>query len=152
MSKSRNKSRAEPSKPRKVAGAGITFTQARKMLPLVSRIVTDIRDRWTNVTRLEAEQADLDHRRRKLEWPERKRRYQIGEDIAAEQHRLQETAAELEQLSVLLVDPVQGEVAFPTMLGGRQAYFLWRLGDADLGWWCFSQDPERHPIPSTVGR
>ncbi len=152
MSTSRNKSRAQPSKPRKAASTGVTFTQARRMLPLVTRIVTDIRDQWNDITRLEAEQVDLDRRRRKLEWPERKRRYQIGEDIAADQRRLQDAAAELEQISVLLIDPVQGEVAFPTLLGGRQAYCIWRLGDADLGWWCFAQDAERHPIPSTAAR
>jgi hypothetical protein len=152
MSKSRNKSRTGSSGPRQVAGTNIGFSQARRMLPLVGRIVTDIRDLWGNVTRLEAEQADLDRRRRKLEWPERKRRYQIGEDISLEQRKLQDTAAELEQLEVLLIDPVQGEVAFPTVLGGRPAYFLWKLGDADLSWWCFAQEAGRHPIPASAMR
>jgi hypothetical protein len=152
MSTSQNKSRTQPSKIRKVTGNTVTFTQARRMLPLVTKIVTDIRDHWKTITGLEVEQADLDRRRRSLEWPERKRRYQIGEDIAAEQRRLQETASELEQLNVLLIDPVKGEVAFPTVLGGRKAYFIWLLGETDPSSWCFADEPERHPIPSSANR
>jgi len=146
MSKPRNKNtagadeRAEPKEPT------ISLTRARKMLPLVNQIVGDIQGRWNRLSDLETEQLDLDRRRRQLNWPERQRRYLVSEEINREQLGLQDAVGELEQLNVVLVDPMQGEVAFPTALNGRKGYYIFRAGHKDVGWWCYAHDPTRHAI------
>jgi hypothetical protein len=147
MSRPRNKNTAAEAKPRGQR-VSISITLVRKMLPLVSQIIREIHERWNRLSDLESEQIDLDRRRRSLSWPERSRRYQISEEIASEQHHLQQAVAELEQLDVVLVDAIQGEVAFPTTLSGRRGYYIWRLGSPDVGWWCYAHDPTRHPIQS----
>jgi len=142
----RNKNGAGAGTKQRPARAGISLTHARKMLPLVTRIVEELQNRWNRLSELEAEQGDLDRRRRGLDWPERSRRYQITEEIAAEQRGLQEAVAELEQLELVLVDAIQGEVAFPTSINGRKAYYLWRAGEPDVKTWCYAHDPVRHPV------
>jgi hypothetical protein len=146
MSRPRNKNTAGAGAQPKPARTGISLTAARKMIPLVSHIVNEIQARWNRLSELEAEQGDLDKRRRRLDWPERSRRYQITEEIAAENHRLQEAVAELESLELVLVDAIQGEVAFPTVVNNRKAYYLWRAGENDIKTWCHAHDPARHPV------
>lgn len=146
MSRQKNKNTAGSGARPRTTRSGISLATARKMLPLVSQILNEIQSRWNRLSELEAEQGDLDKRRRGLDWPARSRRYQIGEEIATEQNRLQETVAELEQLNLVLVDAIQGEVAFPTAINGRKAYYLWRAGENDVKTWCYAHDPARHPV------
>ena len=148
MSRSKNKPTAGASPSRRSAAPVISLAKARKMLPLVSGIVEDIRSRWNRLTELEAEQLDLDHRRRDLTWPERSRRYQIADEIALEQKGIQEAIGELDQLQVILADAVLGEAAFPTIINGRRAYYLWKAGEKDIAFWCYATDPTRRPIPT----
>ena len=54
---------------------------ARRMLPLVQRIVADILSHQKSLERLQPEQERLDRQRRDLRWPQRQRRYQL-QDIA----------------------------------------------------------------------
>jgi hypothetical protein len=129
------------------ARTAISLSASRRMLPLVGGILQDVQNRWRRLGELEAEQLDLDRRRRVLAWKERARRYQVAEDILAEQQGLQEASAELEHLAVVLVDPIQGEAAFPALINGRKAFFVWKLGDQDLSWWCYENDPTRRTIP-----
>ena len=151
MSKPKSRRTAGPAE-RPQTRATVSLTTARRMLPLVARIVAEIQARWQRLTQLETEQQDLDRRRRALAWPQRERRYQVADEIAAEQRLLQDAVAELEQLEVLLVDPVLGEAAYPTTMNGRRAYFIWRAGTEDVNWWCYAQDPTRHPLPANWRR
>jgi hypothetical protein len=123
--------------------------QAEAMLPLVSHIMEDVQNCWQHLLVLEKEQDDLDKRRRDLSWPERSRRYQVSDEIAGGQGRLRDAALELEQLNVVLVDPVYGECAFPTLVQGRKAYFVWRVGADSVKWWCFANEPQRRVIPES---
>ncbi|HMP02268.1 MAG TPA: DUF2203 family protein [Gemmatales bacterium] len=125
----------------------LSLGQAEQRLPLVRQVAAAVQGRWARLARLEVEQSDLERRRLKLNWPERARRYEIGDDIARERQLLQEEVFELEQIQAILVDPVQGEVAFPTLIQGRSAYFVWNLGDEQVQWWCFANEPNRRPIP-----
>lgn len=147
MSKARGKKTARANEAPRQTRSALSFGMAQKMVPLVRHIVAEIQSRWDNLTQLEAEQLDLDNRRRGLDWPQRARRYQVAEDISAEQSRLQENVAELEQLEVLLVDPVHGETAFPTLINGRRGYFVWRLGETSIDRWCYAHDATRHAVP-----
>src|SRR4029077_12410817 len=93
------------------------------MLPLVTHIAEDIQARWQWLLELEKEQNDLERRKRDLSWPERSRRYQVSDEITSEQAKLRDSVLELEDLNVILVDPIVGETAFPTQVQGRKAYF-----------------------------
>lgn len=149
MNKPKGKRTAAANKQRGEARSALSLAAASRMLPLVSGVVKDIQHRWQHLAELETEQGDLERRRHKLPWPQRARRYQVVDDIASEQRHLQAAVAELEQLSVVLVDPVAGEVAFPTVINGRRAYFVWRLNEADLARWCYAHETTRHAIPAS---
>lgn len=147
MSKPKGKNPARSSQRRSTVRAYLTLAEAEARLPLVRLIAANVQARWTRLARLEREQADLERRRLNLDWPERSRRYEITDEIARERQQLQEEVTELEQVQGILVDPVQGEVAFPAVVQSRSAYFVWSLGDDRIHWWCFANEPNRRPIP-----
>lgn len=140
-------------KPTRMAGrkasapVNLSLAQAERTLPLINQIAKDLRERWLHLAQLEREQADLDRRRHSLDWPGRSRRYQITDEINRERQHLQDAVGELEQIQALLVDPVQGEIAFPTTIQGKRAYWVWTLGDEQIEWWCYANEPNRRAIP-----
>jgi hypothetical protein len=151
MSRPKGK-RAAGAEPKQREGpVSVSLELARKMIPLVTQIVAEIHDLYAHLTKLEAEQLDLDRRRRGLEWPERSRRYQVAEELRQVQQRLGDAVAELEEINVLIVDPVIGEAAFPTTIHGRQAYYVWRTGSNEMTW-CYANEAERRSIPASWNR
>src|SRR2546426_11465788 len=96
---------------------------ARRMLPLVQRIVGDILHDRQELARLHPEQGRLDRQRRDLRWPERQRRYQLREEIMALERHLQEATVELQTLALALLDPLMGRIGFPTIVNDRRAFF-----------------------------
>src|SRR5438270_10542693 len=122
---------------------------ARRMLPLVQRVVSDVIVYRRLLTQLRPEQSRLDRQRRTLAWPERSRRYQIQEEIATAERNFQEALAELTGLAVVLLDPVVGRVGFPTVVNNRQAFFSWQLGEEGVNHWHFPEDDNRRPIPAS---
>jgi hypothetical protein len=134
---------------------------ARRMLPLIGRIVADMVQARQRLGQLLAEQNHLDRNRRTLAWPERSRRYQLREDVAGTEQQLQAVCTELDNLGAVLVDPKTPAVGFPTVVKGRRAYFSWQPGEDELKYWHFAGDRVRRPIPaawvraedlSTVGK
>ena len=122
---------------------------ARRMLPLVQRIVEDIlKDRHT-LERLQPEQERLDRQRRDLRWPERQRRYQIHEEITGLERRLQEALAELHGLALALLDADAGRIGFPTIVNDRRAFFSWRPGEETIRSWHFAEETTCRPIPAS---
>ena len=91
------------------------------MLPLVGRIAKDIVQHHERLARMTPEYARLERNRRSLNWPQRSRRYQLEEEIAAAQGELRTVQAELEALGVVLLEPAVGLVGFPTMVNERAA-------------------------------
>jgi hypothetical protein len=122
---------------------------ARNMLPLVRRIISDITKAQKALDLLLPEQENLDRKKRILDWAGRSRRYQIGEELADQEHNLQDAMAELEFLGIDLLDPVKGQVGFPTIVNGRDAFFSWWFGEDDLTHWHFSGEKVRRRIPSS---
>jgi hypothetical protein len=120
---------------------------ARRMLPLVSRIIHDIQEQRTRINRLQPEQDRLDRHRRDLSWPERQRRYVVQEEIAAAERHLRENLTELGNLGVALLPERDGEVGFPTELNGRSAFYLWRDGETDVTTWNYAGESLRRTIP-----
>jgi hypothetical protein len=120
---------------------------ARRMLPLVQRIVQDILTDQQTLERLQPEQDRLDRQRRDLRWPERRRRYQLQEEIGGVERHLQDALLELQGLAVVLLDPQAGRVGFPTIVNDRRAYFSWRPGEETIRSWHFAEETAGRPIP-----
>jgi hypothetical protein len=124
-----------------------TWTAASKMLPLVQHIVQEVLERRQKLSRLYPELDVLDRRRRGLAWPERSRRYQVQEEIAAEERHLQSARSELESLGAVLLD-ASGLVGFPTIVNNRPAYFSWKPGEVGLLYWQHEEEGPRRSIPA----
>jgi hypothetical protein len=149
MSMPTGKKPTKAAKSKKASAHLFLLSQADTMLPLVTHIAEEIQSHWQRLVELEKEQIDLERRRRDLTWPERSRRYAVNDEINTEQAKLRDSVLELEDLNVILVDPVVGEAAFPTMVQGRKAYFVWRVGADNVKWWCFANEPQRRVIPDS---
>jgi hypothetical protein len=121
----------------------------RRMLPLVQRIVADILEKQKQVTELLPLEERLRRQRRSLVWPERFRRYQIQEDLAAAEQNLQTARAELVSLGVVLLEGQVGRVGFPTIVNGQPAFFSWRPGEDTINFWHFADQTARRPIPAS---
>src|SRR5690606_11639605 len=102
---------------------------ARRTLPLVSRVLSDI-------VRAHREIADLHVRASDL--------LSAGDRSGAEalQDRMQELAseqsdyvAELDRIGCELKGPIVGLVDFPTRLGGRIVYLCYKLGEETIDHW-----------------
>ncbi len=147
MSNTPNRASNPAGKPRK-KDVSLDLTTARKMLPLVQSIVTDIVKSRRAINSLSPEQERLDRQRRDLAWQERQRRYQVVDEIAAAQKALVGAVGELNGLGVTLVDDESGEVDFPTKVNGRTAAFSWLLGEDELLHWHYADEEFRRPIPT----
>jgi len=125
----------------------MNLTTARKMLPLVQRIVVDLVHCQNRLESLHPRKDQLDRQRRDLTWPERQRRYALHEETNALERKVSETLAELELLGVAVVDPVLGRVGFPTLVNNRPAFFAWWPGEADISQWHFATELRCRTIP-----
>ena len=119
-----------------------------QMLPLVRLIVDDILNHHHALEGLEPEQSRLERRKRQLDWPARQRRYQLQEEMAAQERQLAEAREELTGLGVVMLDEQQGRVGFPTMVNNRRAFFSWRTGEDGLHSWHFAEENSCRPIPA----
>jgi len=129
------------------SGAVLTWAAAQSMLPLVRRIVADIVELGEHLARLRPEKARLDRQRLSLAWPQRQRRYTLGEEIKVTEARLHEARAELDVLGVMLIDAEVGQVGFPTIVNNRRAFFSWRPSDEGIDFWHFAENSHRRPVP-----
>jgi hypothetical protein len=126
----------------------LSLKTVHSMLPLVERILADLRDRQQILQRLTPEQIRLERQKRDLTWPERQRRYHIQDEMAVAERALQETVDELSSLGVALLDADTGRVGFPTMVNNRRAFFSWRPGENGLHSWHFAEESVCRPIPA----
>jgi len=99
---------------------------ARRMLPLVARIVSDVVGLVRQRQQLAVEKECLDSQRHRLAWPQRQRRYQVQEEGVEVERQLSQARGELEQLGVALIEPQEGRVGLPTVVNGHLAFFSWK--------------------------
>jgi hypothetical protein len=125
----------------------LTWHASRAMLPLVGRIAQDIAVYHERLAHLRPELAQLERHRRTLDWPRRRRRYQLEDEIKVLDADLHNLVAELEALGVALLQASSGLVGFPTRVNDRAAYFSWRPGEEALGYWNYAGDGVRRPVP-----
>jgi hypothetical protein len=105
-----------------------TLDQANEALPLVGRLVREIRDARD---RLSAAGLDADLALRAEAtggaWPGRERaKATLVVSLGFER---------LEELGVLVRDLDRGIVDFPSVRGGREIYLCWHLGETGIGHW-----------------
>jgi hypothetical protein len=146
MSNTPNRATNPAGKPRK-KDIALEFSTAQQMLPLVKSIVSDIVSCRQAIAKLTPEQDRLERHRRDLVWPERQRRYQVKDEIAAAEKIMTNALSELTGLGVNLVDDEAGEVDFPTKINGRSAAFTWKLGEDLLRNWHYTGEEQLRPIP-----
>jgi hypothetical protein len=127
----------------------LSLKTVQKMLPLVERIMGDILVRRQNLAKLVPEQDRLDRFKVDLSWPERQRRYELQLESASHQRELDTAMEELTGLGVVLLDPSEGRVGFPTRVNDRAAFFSWRVGDEGLRSWHFAEETNCRPIPQS---
>src|SRR5260221_8997393 len=125
----------------------VDLTTARRMLPLVQRIVTDIVHDAQELNRYTFEQEGLDRDKTNLSWPERQRRYTLQGEVARLRSRLEEERGELDSLGAILFNPALGQIGFPTIIYDRPAYFSWQLGEESLNFYQFDGESTRRPLP-----
>jgi hypothetical protein len=58
-----------------------------------------------------------------------------GREAAAALLAVMRAATQLEALDIVLRDPRQGLVDFPSMRDGDEVYLCWRLDEERVGWW-----------------
>src|SRR5437763_1202061 len=148
MSSSPNRASHSAGKPSRRKDVSLDLNTARRMLPLVKSIVSDIVDTQTRLTRLAPEREALDDSRRVLDWVARQRRYAVHDELTQAEKALTNAVTELDDLGVSLVDPQGGQVDFPTRINGRQAVFSWRLGEDGVAHWRYAGEKSRRPIPA----
>jgi|ERR1051325_3229955 hypothetical protein len=127
----------------------LSLTTVYKMLPLVQQIASDIVQGHKTIVRLLPEEEVLDRKRHSLDWPERKRRYEIKEELAKADKELEVAHAELRDLGLVVLNELEGGIGFPTMVNNRRAFFSWRLGETSLQHWCFADEDAERPIPAS---
>src|SRR5438876_1915376 len=121
-----------------------------KMLSLVQRVVSDLIEIEQQHSGLLNERDSLDRNRRNLSWPERKRRYDIQDDIDRAERARRDLVGELESLGISVIDPALGRVGFPTIVNTKPAFFSWQPGEDEVSYWHFAGDSgKRRPIPAS---
>jgi hypothetical protein len=125
----------------------LTWDASVAMLPLVGRIAADVRRLHRELARMLPERDRLERDRRNLTWPDRARRYELEEEVAAAEKDYADAKAELEVVGVALLDSASGLVGFPTVVNDRPAFFSWQPDEEALNFWNFAGDSVRRPVP-----
>lgn len=127
----------------------LTISTARKMLPLVERIVTDILNEQNAIDEIQPRLAQLDRQRHDLVWLERQQRYELRDEVCKREQRLEDSREELRQLGVVMINPDIGRIGFPTLVNNRMAFFAWWPGEETVKRWHFATELRCRSIPNS---
>jgi hypothetical protein len=127
----------------------LNLKTVQKMLPLVQQIAQEIMARHRAIERLQPEEERLDRQRHTLQWPKRKRRYEVKEELAKAEKELEIATVELRELGLSVLNELDGRIGFPTMVNNRRAFFSWHPGDESIQTWRFADEDVDRPIPPT---
>ncbi len=113
-----------------------TLEEARKVLPLVRQIVTEIVDGYRYLrTRIDALNAMLEKEPKEKTKAERKVQRNLEEEISAVEQRMNNSVQELAGLGIEFKDYTMGLVDFPTKINGETAFLCWKLDEGDIQFW-----------------
>jgi hypothetical protein len=125
-----------------------TIEEADRALPLVRRIVADIVAQFRQLERLQRRRRALMRRERDTEVSDLDKQAARGAD------RLGELIDEVNHIGCELKDWETGIVDFRTVMGGREVYLCWKLGEDHVSYWhelaCGMAG--RQPLASTPGQ
>ena len=109
--------------------------EANKALPLVRAIVGDIVRQYRVVEGLQQRLSTvLTDRRRPSDDLYSEELVQSKNELETEEDKLRTYIEELKNLGVELKSE-EGLCDFRSMMGGREVYLCWRLGEDHIGWW-----------------
>ncbi|MCY2975460.1 MAG: DUF2203 domain-containing protein [Planctomycetota bacterium] len=127
-----------------------SLDQANAMLPLLRLIVADI----------SLAHRELSERRHQLHRLVRRREDSKAQlyndevedtrnDLRNETRQLDEYITELEGLGVVLRSAYDGIVDFPTVIRDEAAFYIWKMGELDVGFWRWPSETfsQRRPLP-----
>lgn len=113
-----------------------TLEEARKMLPLVRQIVSEIVEGHRYLrTRIDALNSVLAREAKEQSKDERKLQHNLEEEISAVEQRMNSSVKELAELGVEFKDYTVGQVDFPTKMDGEDACLCWKLDETDIQFW-----------------
>ena len=116
-----------------------TVEDANRTLPLVRMIVQDIVELYNDLDRrrdrLVALRSRTGSKTRRADDPYESEIIQMELELESDVERLSGFIDELRKLGVELKDPAIGLVDFPAVIGGRDVYLCWRLGETSVGFW-----------------
>src|SRR5437660_5014435 len=88
----------------------LSLRTVHKMLPLVQQIAQDIVAGHRTIDSLHPEEERLDRQRHDLSWPERKRRYEVKEELGKADKDLEIAHTELRELGLVVLDELLGRI------------------------------------------
>jgi hypothetical protein len=114
-------------------------------LPLVKRIIADIA---LGKSRLLAAQTQ----RRALAVPASgtsagRQRFLLDDEIRERRTQLRQVIDELHHVGATLLDPIRGEVGFPSIVNGSLAYLVYRAGEDRVNYWRYRDQAKLRPVP-----
>ncbi len=127
----------------------MTLENAETMLPLASRVAEDLKVISSRVRLLRSEKNFYDKKKKKLNWKERRRAYEVTDELYFSELTLENITVELKAIGVEPLIPELGLVGFPTLVNNRKAYFSWKPGEPCICYWNFSEELNRRPVPPT---
>lgn len=132
-------------------GKIFTVDEVNRMLPLVSRIASDIVGAYTTVHQALSVFEDLKERAETdetLELPLRR----ADEDVAGSLDAFQALIEEVEALGGTVKDYEQGAIDFYGEVEGEIVYLCWNPGETEIGYWHALEEGfgKRRPLPQTA--
>lgn len=107
---------------------------ANQVLPLVRSIVRDVVEDFHALRNAGREQRALEAEPT-VDVGARRRIRALRENVGTASNRIEGYLRELESLGLELRDLETGLVDFPTVFQGEPAYFCWKPGEQDVGYW-----------------
>jgi len=136
------------------AAAHFNVEQANAMLPLVRAITSDVVHLYRElVERRQGLERLLGGRDLESGDPYTDELVQSQEELDKDVEKLETYIGELNELGVVLKDPVKGLVDFPSLIDGQPVYLCWQLSEPELMYWhpIDAGFAGREPLPATVG-
>lgn len=130
-----------------------TLDEATAMLPLVRCIVSDICEVFRSVTSRRVELHRLlrkGHRGAGRIYDDEMAESRA--DLQAEYDQIWKYREELESLGIVLRQPEEGLIEFPTVIESQAAFYSWRLGEAAIAYYRMASDSNGTRCPIRAER
>lgn len=119
-----------------------SINEANNLIPEVSRIIGEMQDAVSDVTRLRQEIVSLDQNSVTAR--------NIAQEIGFLLRSIQSSKVELDRLGVFLRDVDSGQVDIPSQLGAEVVLLTWHKGDGAITQFHRLNTKEVEPLPFPV--